>query len=94
MIYFYAQSSDGQRTRGGSTKRKEPTLGLTARFKAWGDGRRGDLVRWWSEARARAWANCVRPHTILGAQEESNAQRVQTMQLARMARIDGMPAYS
>lgn len=47
---------DGQGGGGGSAKKRGSHAGLAARFKAWSDGRRGELIRWWREARTRAWA--------------------------------------
>ena len=44
---------------------------VTARFKAWSDGRREELIRWWREARTRAWAEADKDRVDLGDSQEA-----------------------
>ena len=57
---------DGRRGGNGSAKKGGSHAGMAARFEAWRGGRRLELVRWWKEARARAWADADGDRIRLG----------------------------
>ena len=48
---------------------------MAARFQAWRDGRKADLVRWWRDARSYAWADADKDKTQMGEEQSEETRR-------------------
>ena len=66
---------DGQRSGKGSAKKGRSHAGMAARFQAWRDGRKADLVRWWRDARSYAWADADKDKTQMGEEQSEETRR-------------------
>ena len=77
------------RSRGGSAKKRAPHVGMASRFRAWQEGRRGELVAGWAKARAHAWREADARRVRLGEERTERERRRQKMELARYMLGDG-----